>query len=75
MIDKKKSAVVLDTMHWTHEDYRERMTTKQWREILLSGKDTFIFQGRLRQAKARNLGCGVVEIYKLPYGKEAWNKK
>ena len=50
--------------HWRLETYRQRMSKKQWREILLAGEDTMIFHGRLRQLKAKDLGVGVVEIYK-----------
>lgn len=52
--------------HWTFEDYKQRMTTKEWKSILLSGNDSIIFHGRLRKLKSKNLGHGVVEIYKAP---------
>lgn len=52
--------------HWQREDYRQRMTTAQWKKILLRGEDTIIVRGRLRTLKARNLDAGVVEIYKEP---------
>ena len=28
-----------DEQHWTHEGYRQRMTTKQWRDLLLNDDD------------------------------------
>ncbi len=55
-----------DAAHWRHEDYTQRMSTKQWREILLQGKDQIIFHGHTRTLFAKNLGAGVVEIGKRP---------
>jgi hypothetical protein len=52
--------------HWNMETYRQRMTTKEWKQVLLNEGDRIIFQGRLRQLKAKRLGAGVVEIYKEP---------
>ena len=52
--------------HWITEWYRERMTTKQWKEALLHEDDKIIYHGRLRRLKAKSLGSGVVEIYKEP---------
>ena len=54
----------LDDAHWKFEDYKQRMTTKDWRDILLNKNDTIIFRGRLKQLKAKRLGSGIVEIYK-----------
>lgn len=52
--------------HWTMEEYRQRITTKEWKAMLLDGQDTLIFHGRLRRLKAKSLGAGVIEIYKTP---------
>ena len=52
--------------HWQIEDFKQRMTKKEWQKILLSGEDTIIVRGRLRQLKAKYLGAGVYEIYKAP---------
>jgi hypothetical protein len=52
--------------HWQLEDYAQRMTTAQWRKLLLNHEDTVTFNGRVRQLKARNLGSGVKEVYKVP---------
>ena len=57
--------------HWIFEDYRQRMTTKQWKELLLAEEDKIIVKGILRQLVAKSLGCGVVEIYKKPLKKGA----
>ncbi|KKK62452.1 hypothetical protein LCGC14_3004190 [marine sediment metagenome] len=50
--------------HWTHEGYRQRITTKEWKAILLNKGDSVIFRGKLRKLIAINLGAGVVEIFK-----------
>ena len=50
--------------HWEAEDYKQRVTTKEWREILLDGDDRMIFHGRVRQLVGKKLGAGVVEISK-----------
>ena len=55
-----------DSNHWTFEDYTQRMTAKQWRQILLRGQDRLIFLGRVCRLKAKSLGVGVVEVYKEP---------
>ncbi len=60
------SDTLRDDGHWITEDYRQRMTLKQWKTILLNGQDTLIFHGRLRTLIAKRLGAGVVEIFKKP---------
>ncbi len=55
-----------DIPHWVSETYTQRITTKQWKVMLLAGYDTLTFQGRVRTLEAKNLGAGVVEIYKVP---------
>lgn len=56
----------LNNSHWVFESYKQRMTTKEWKKILLNEEDRIIFRGNLRQLKARSLGAGVVEVYKEP---------
>ena len=55
-----------DRSHWTHENFKQRITSKEWGEWLLAGKDILIVSGYLRRLKAKNLGAGIVEIYKEP---------
>jgi len=55
-----------DNEHWVREDYRQRMTSKEWKKLLLDKEDRLIFHGRVRQLKAKSLGAGVFEIYKEP---------
>ena len=57
---------IKDEGHWLYEDYSQRITTKDWKKLLLNKEDNVIFHGRLRQLKAKNLGAGVLEIYKEP---------
>lgn len=55
---------ILNKGHWTVPDYKQRMTTKEWKQILLSEQDKIIYNGRVVQLYAYNLGHGVVEVYK-----------
>ena len=52
---------ILDEQHWKFKDYRQRITTKQWKELLLTDDDRVIFQGRVCPLSGKNLGSGVVE--------------
>lgn len=55
---------ILDKNHWRILDYRQRITSKQWSEILLANDDTVIYKGNIFKFKADIIGPGVVEIYK-----------
>ena len=57
---------ILDEQHWRFENYRQRITTKMWKSLLLNGDDKVIFKGRVFQLKSKNLGFGVIEIWKEP---------
>ena len=58
---------ILSDSHWVMEDYKQRVTIKQWKQILLDkGDECLIFHGRVRKLIGKNLGAGVVEIYKAP---------
>ena len=56
--------VELSNSHWVIESFTQRMTTKDWKRILLEEKDSIIFKGHIRNLKARNMGSGVVEVMK-----------
>lgn len=56
----------LSNGHWLTEEYTERMTSAQWRKHLLNEDDTIVVKGYTRKLKAKALGCGVVEIGKVP---------
>lgn len=55
---------MLNNNHWTLPNFRQRMTKKQWRDILLNDQDKIIYKGLLCQLKAKDLGADVVEVYK-----------
>jgi len=55
---------ILSTNHWTLATYRQRMTTKEWREVLLAGDDFLAFKGNPCHLKAKSIGAGVVEVFK-----------
>ena len=54
----------LSRNHWALKEYKERMTRKEWKEILLESGDTIFYHGDMIRMKAKSLGCGVVEVYK-----------
>jgi len=49
---------------WVFEEFRQRVTTKTWHEMLLNDEDHIIFRGNVRKLKADKVGPGVYEIYK-----------
>lgn len=55
---------ILDEQHWVYANYKQRILTKQWRELLLNNDDRLIFQGRMYQLKGDSVGHGVVEVSK-----------
>lgn len=59
----------LSPNHWILENFRQRMPVKEWTNILLRNHDSIIVAGRLRQLKAKSLGHGIVEIFKIPLEK------
>lgn len=50
--------------HWKEEQYRQRLSLIDWKYMLLNYQDRIIFQGRMRNLKAKKLGSGIVEIFK-----------
>jgi hypothetical protein len=56
----------LNDNHWRIEDYKQRMTTKAWKNILLNDDDHIVFKGHVRHLQAVKLGYGVVEVSKTP---------
>lgn len=61
---KEKIIDVRSDYHWTDEEFKQRMTTKQWKKLLLEGEDKLIFRGKVTQLVAKKLGYGVVEVSK-----------
>ena len=52
--------------HCTMENFTERMTTAQWKAVLLAEVDKIFCKGHLRRLVAKRLGAGVVEVGKAP---------
>ena len=52
--------------HWESEDFKQRMTRKEWQKLLLDGDDTIIFHGTVRHLTAKHIGAGVYEVSKTP---------
>ena len=55
---------ILDAQHWVYSDYRQRITTKEWKALLLNDDDRIIFHGRATKLISINLGYGVIEVSK-----------
>jgi len=55
---------ILRDGHWITEHYSQRITIKQWKEILLNENDKIIVHGRSRRIVGKNIGAGVVEVRK-----------
>lgn len=56
----------LSINHWNIANYKQRMTTKQWKQILLNKDDELLFvHGVAYSLCAKRLGSGVVEVYKV----------
>lgn len=60
----KRKEDILDEQHWEFADYKQRITSKDWKALLLNDDDKVIFRGRVTPLIATNLGCGVYEISK-----------
>lgn len=57
---------LLEIGHWQNERYTQNVPRKVWQKILLEHGNTIIFDGRTRVLKAKYLGAGVYQIYKVP---------
>jgi len=54
---------LLSTNHWRSRWFKQRVTTKQLRQILLEEGNWFFRFGQKCTLKSRNLGNGVHEIW------------
>lgn len=50
--------------HFTCPDFKQRMTTQDWKKILLANEDTIIYCGTRYNLFAKKIGFGVVEVQK-----------
>jgi len=57
---------IRDTGHWTLPYWKQRMSSKEWRKILLEGKDRIIYMGRSINLMGKHVGMGIYEIRKDP---------
>jgi hypothetical protein len=64
MRGEMKKEDILDEQHWKFTNYRQRILSRHWRELLLNDDDRVIFRGKVTKLKSKNLGHGVVEVYK-----------
>ena len=55
-----------DIRFWHRETHKQRVSVEQWKEALLSERDTVIIRGNFRQLIAKNLGYGVIEVSLQP---------
>lgn len=55
---------VLSANFWILKDYKQRITLKQWQDILLKEQDIVFMDGKPVQLIGKNLGCGIVEVSK-----------
>lgn len=54
----------LNENHWRIDNFKQRLTKKEWQKILLNNEDEIIYKGNFVKFKAIDLGYGVVEIKK-----------
>jgi len=66
----KEDPIELSGNHAVIEDYKQRMRVSDWRRVLLEDRDTVIFRGIVRRLVGESIGCGVVEVYKVPLDNE-----
>ncbi len=67
----EKKRVEVPLLHRSFWEVREelayqRVTTKEWKAMLLAERDRPIIRGSLRQIVAKRLGAGVVELRLKP---------
>jgi len=60
----KRKEDILDEQHWKFDDYRQRIKSKDWKQLLLNDDDRIIYRGRVIPLVGKSLGCGVYEISK-----------
>ena len=55
---------ILHKNHWTHENFCQRMPTKDWKLVLLNCDDRITFHGHMRKLVGKKMGYGIVEVSK-----------
>ena len=64
----KTKEQILDKQHWDFENYAQRITTKDWKTLLMNDDDKIIYRGRVLDLVAKKIFSGVVEITKEKLG-------
>jgi hypothetical protein len=59
---KHTSFILPDSWYLRPEQCRSRVTTRQWQEMLLEERDTFIALGQIWQLLSYKVGPGVYEL-------------
>lgn len=62
----KNNMSTLSENHWRIPFFKQRITAADWRKILLDNNDKITYKGRVVDLVAKDLGYGVVEIFKDP---------
>ncbi len=57
---------VISDGHWQYGEFKQRITRREWKMVLLHNDDRITFEGRVYPLVAKKLGYGVVEISKKP---------
>jgi|HubBroStandDraft_1064217.scaffolds.fasta_scaffold720102_1 hypothetical protein len=62
----KSAHQILSDNHWTLENFTQRMTVAEWKQVLREDADTPIIKGVLRRLVATSRGYGFVDVGKEP---------
>ena len=54
----------IDERHYTIGNFKQRITVKDWKKVLLNHGEVIIYRSCITELVAKNLGYGVVEISK-----------
>lgn len=67
---------IVNRNHWAIDGYHQRMTTKEWKTVLLAGDETLFYRGNMAKLKADRIGPGVYDVYKdIPANKEGQHRE
>lgn len=58
------STGLISENHWRLATFSQRMTTADWRKVLLAEADKIIYRGSVVRLVAKSIGHGVVEVTK-----------
>lgn len=55
--------MILNINHWKIKCFKQRITAKELKRLLLDKEDKVMINGRILNFKKRNLGAGIYEIW------------